>query len=87
MGVFFLVLAFVSLFSMRFIPAFLTALCFLLLQGCETVAVHEQRLVSKPNMTFSDSFLYAYQSRLTAQVEPGAASSGGAQAAGCTSCK
>jgi len=59
----------------------------LLLQGCNTVAVHEQRLLSKPNMTFSDSYLYAYQPRLTAQVEPGAAASGGAQAAGCTSCK
>ncbi len=51
------------------------------------MAVHEQRLLSKPNMTFSDSYLYAYQPRLTAQVEPGAAASGGAQAAGCTSCK
>ena len=59
----------------------------LLLQGCNTVAVHEQRLLSKPSMTFSDSYLYAFQPRLTAQVEPGASASGGAQAAGCTSCK
>jgi hypothetical protein len=56
-------------------------------QGCETVGVQDQRLVSKPNMTFSNSYLYAFQPRLTAQVEPGASSSGGAQAAGCTSCK
>lgn len=56
-------------------------------QGCKTVAVNEQRLLSKPTMTFSDSFTYSYQPRLTVQVEPGSASSGGAQAAGCTSCK
>ena len=59
----------------------------MLQQGCETVGVQDQRLVSKPNMTFSSSYLYAFQPRLTAQVEPGASSSGGAQAAGCTSCK
>ena len=56
-------------------------------QGCQFVAGHEQRLRSKPNMTFSDSYIYAFQPRLTAQVEPGSAASGGAQAAGCTSCK
>jgi hypothetical protein len=59
----------------------------MLQQGCETVGVQDQRLVSKPNMTFSNSYLYAFQPRLTGQVEPGASSSGGAKAAGCTSCK
>ena len=54
--------------------------------GC-AVPVHQQRLVSKPSMQFSDSPVFNYQSRLLAQVEPGAAASGGAQAAGCTSCR
>ena len=57
------------------------------IQSCKTVAVNEQRLLSKPNMTFSDSYAFSYQPRLVVQVEPGSASSGGAQAAGCTSCK
>jgi len=68
-------------------PLLLLLFCAMIFQGCNTVAVHEQRLISKPNMTFSDSYLYAFQPRLTAQVEPGSAASGGAQAAGCTSYK
>ena len=67
------------------VSAFLLTLFFQ--QGCQSVAVHEQRLLSKPNMTFSDSYIYAFQPRLTTQIEPGAAASGGAQDAGCTSCK
>jgi hypothetical protein len=54
--------------------------------GC-AVPVHQQRLVSKPSMQFSDSPVFNYQSRLLSQIEPGAAASGGAQAAGCTSCR
>ena len=54
--------------------------------GC-AVPVHQQRLVSKPSMQFSDSPVFNYQSRLLSQTEPGAAASGGAQAAGCTSCR
>jgi hypothetical protein len=57
-----------------------------LLVGC-AVPVHQQRLVSKPSMQFSDSPVFNYQSRLLSQIEPGAAASGGAQAAGCTSCR
>ncbi len=55
--------------------------------GCAPVPVAAQRLVSKPNMVFGDSFVFSDARRLVAQVEPGSAFSGGAQAAGCTACK
>lgn len=55
--------------------------------GCAGVPVDQQRLVAKPGMQFSDSPVYAYAARLLYQTEPGAAGSGGAQAAGCTSCR
>jgi hypothetical protein len=57
------------------------------LSGCSPVSPQRQRLVSKPNMTFSDSLVFNYQNKLLPQVEPGSTFSGGAQAAGCTSCK
>ena len=60
----------------------------LLLAGCSSPAVRQQRLVSKPNMLFSDLAAFTYNSaRLLPQLEPGAATSGGAQNAGCTSCR
>ncbi|HAH98557.1 MAG TPA: hypothetical protein DCO70_04425 [Verrucomicrobiales bacterium] len=55
--------------------------------GVGQVGISEQRLVSKPNMLFSQSGVFVYQNRLIAQIEPGSAMSGGGQAAGCTSCK
>ena len=58
--------------------------------GCASggqVSISEQRLVSKPNMLFSQNGVFVYQNRLIAQIEPGSATSGGGQAAGCTSCK
>jgi len=58
--------------------------------GCASVGrvgISEQRLVSKPNMQFSQSGVFVYQNWLIAQIEPGSATSGGGQAAGCTSCK
>ncbi|MDP7050387.1 MAG: hypothetical protein QF600_00530 [Verrucomicrobiota bacterium] len=58
--------------------------------GCASVGhvnISEQRLVSKPNMLFSANGVFVYQNRLIAQIEPGSATSGGGQAAGCTSCK
>ncbi|MBO61154.1 MAG: hypothetical protein CMO63_04170 [Verrucomicrobiales bacterium] len=58
--------------------------------GCGSVgqvSISDQRLVSKPNMLFSQSGVFIYQNRLIAQIEPGSAASGGGQAAGCTSCK
>lgn len=54
--------------------------------GC-AVPVHQQRWVSKPSMQFAQSAVFDYQSKLLPQVESGAAASGGAQAAGCTSCR
>jgi len=57
------------------------------LSGCKVVPLQDQRLVSKHNMTFSDSPVFAYQSAVLTQIEPGTASSGGAQAAGCTACQ
>lgn len=59
----------------------------LLASGCVQVGAHQQRLVSKANMTFSDSLVFGYQNKLLPQVEPGSAFSGGAQSSGCTSCK
>ncbi len=60
----------------------------LLLAGCSSPAVKRQRLVAKPNMTFSDSAVFTYNSaRLLPQLATGFAGSGGAQNSGCTSCR
>ena len=60
----------------------------MLLVGCSTAAVRQQRLVAKPNMTFSDSAAFSYNSpRLLGQLATGIASAGGAQNSGCTSCR
>lgn len=58
-----------------------------ILSGCSLPSARQQRLVSKPNMVFSESPVFAYDSRLLPQLEPGAAASGGAQNSGCTSCR
>lgn len=58
-----------------------------LLAGCASVPPNEQRLVSKPNMVFSDNSLFNYQSPLFPQTEPGAAATGGAAAGGCSACR
>ncbi len=52
--------------------------------GCGSVG---QVSISDQNMLFSQSGVFVYQNRLIAQIEPGSATSGGGQAAGCTSCK
>lgn len=62
-------------------------LVLILFSGCKAVPLQDQRLVSKHNMTFSDSPVFSYQSSVLTQIEPGTASSGGAQAAGCTACQ
>ncbi len=59
----------------------------LLASGCAQVPVAQQRLVAKPEMTFQASAGSHPGSNLIGQIEPGSASSGGAQAAGCTSCR
>jgi len=70
-----------------YLPRTLLPTLVLCLAGCVQVPVNQQRLVSKPNMEFSDSLVFNYQNKLLPQVEPGAAFSGGAQSSGCTSCK
>ena len=55
--------------------------------GCAHVPVAQQRLVTKTEMTFQSSAGGHPGSNLIGQIEPGSASSGGAQAAGCTSCR
>jgi hypothetical protein len=70
-------------------PAFLAALTVGLAAvgaGC-TVPVHQQRLLAKPGMQFSGSAALGAPSKLLPQVESGAATSGGGQAAGCSSCR
>ena len=59
----------------------------LLMPGCASVDVHQQRLVSKPNMRFSRSAVYSYSSRIMPQLQPGLAVSGGAQPSTCTVCR
>ena len=73
--------------SLRRVIAWGVALVAMASCGCARVPVAAQRLVSKPNMVFGDSFVFTDARRLVAQVEPGSAFSGGAQAAGCTACK
>ena len=64
-----------------------TLVAVVVLNGCTSVGVHQQRLVSKKNMLFSESAIFNYSSKVLTQVESGAAATGGAQAAGCSSCR
>ena len=59
----------------------------LLAGGCASVGPERQRLVSKPNMQFSRLVAFSYSSKLMSQIQPGLATSGGAQASTCTTCK
>ena len=66
----------------------LTLVALLLLTGCASPAVRQQRFVAKPNMTFSDSAAFTYNStRLLPQLAPGLSGSGASQNSGCTSCR
>jgi hypothetical protein len=63
-------------------------LALLSVTGCTAMRPSEQRLVAKPNMTFSDSAAFTYNSsRLFPQMATGFAATGGAQNSGCTSCR
>ncbi|MDA1272629.1 MAG: hypothetical protein O2960_01065 [Verrucomicrobia bacterium] len=64
----------------------LIALTFLL-PACASVGPDRQRLVSKPNMLFSDTAAFNYQSKLLIQTESGSGFVAGGKAAGCTSCR
>ncbi|GAB5562916.1 MAG: hypothetical protein SynsKO_45630 [Synoicihabitans sp.] len=59
----------------------------LVFAGCSQVPLSQQRLVSKSAMGFDNSAQGHPNVNLMSQVEPGTAASGGAQAAGCTSCR
>ena len=63
------------------------AVAALLLSGCSQVSLSQQRLVAKPEMGFDMSAHGHPPVNLMSQVEPGLASTAGAQAAGCTSCR
>lgn len=69
---------------MRIIPILLTLS---VAMGCQAPSVSQQRLVSQPNMLFSDSLPLSFGSRLIPQLETGAAGSGGAANSGCTACR
>ena len=59
-----------------------------LLAGCSSPAVRQQRLIARPNMTFSDHVAFSYNSpRLLSQFATGFGGSGAAQNSGCTSCR
>lgn len=76
---------------MRSNPARIVSFCVVaaasLFAGCASVPAYKQQYVSKAGMTFSDSMVHAADSSLTAQMEPGSQTSGGAQASGCTACR
>lgn len=59
----------------------------LLASGCTSVGPERQRLVSKQNMQFSRPAAWSYTSKLMPQIQPGLATSGGAQASTCTTCR
>lgn len=59
----------------------------LLASGCASVGPEQQRLVSKSNMQFSRLLAWSYNSKLMPQIQPGLATSGGAQASTCTTCR
>ena len=73
--------------SLSFLYLISLPVCFLLmLSGCVSVKPHQQRLVSKPNMQFSESVIFNYQDRSLTQIESGSASFIGGQSGGCGSC-
>lgn len=60
----------------------------MVLVGCAAPAVRQQRLVSKPGMTFADSVVFAYNSpRLLPQIAPGFPGGDASQNSGCSSCR
>ena len=70
-----------GLLAMTFLVALFAA-------GCAAPSVRQQRLVARPNMVFSDSAVFNYNSsRLLPQVASGFASASGSQNSGCTSCR
>ncbi|MBT5902354.1 MAG: hypothetical protein HOH58_09630 [Opitutaceae bacterium] len=71
----------------RLLVALGAAMFALSMVGCTHVPLAKQRLVSKAAMSFDSSAHGHPVVNLMTQLEPGTAASGGAQAAGCTSCR
>jgi len=71
----------------RFLRCSLFIALTILLPACASVGPDRQRLVSKPNMLFSDTSAFNYQSKLLFQTESGSGFVAGGKAAGCTSCR
>src|SRR5216683_1184340 len=57
------------------------------LAGCMSVGVEDRQSVSRPNTEFSRTAVDGHSSKITPQIQPGLAVSGGAQASTCTSCR
>lgn len=55
--------------------------------GCAGPSIARQRLVSQPDMVFSNSQVWNFDQPMALQTESGRAFAGGGTAAGCTSCK
>ena len=55
--------------------------------GCARLNVADQEHLNRPSMGFAESAVHRSDATLLAQIEPGAALSGGAQNAGCSACK
>ena len=72
----------------QFLPGGLLLILGAALLGCSAPSISQQRLVSKPDMTFSDAAAFSYiPSRLFPQLATGTAATGGTQNSGCTSCR
>ena len=59
----------------------------LVVMGCVRIPVAEHQNLSRPNMIFESQGAFASRPSAFGQTEPGSASSGGGQAAGCTACQ
>ncbi len=59
----------------------------LVVTGCVKIPVAEHQDLSRPNMVFESQGAFASRPSTFSQMEPGSATSGGGQAAGCTACQ
>jgi len=59
----------------------------LVVSGCTSVGPEQQRLVSKPNMQVSRKTVFNDSLQLMPQIQPGLATTAGAQASTCSLCR
>ena len=55
--------------------------------GCRVIDTTDQRLLSKPGMSFANPRAFEFGIGLTMQVEPGASAAGSREAHNCPTCK